>query len=347
MTSCNNPKFWFFVLVSCFEMSTALCFFHTSSVYSNITTFSTLTIMLFVHCRREDSEMTRAIALSLAEGDKSSNKTSKKNDSTDSQKPPPKSAVAVADPPPDLKKKKQSSNPNELQDSKTVTPAPDPPPGFKKKQSNNSYEADFPVTIKPLESFPSVPSLPYGNLIGTNDVNVESFPTLSTVPTTDDKKVAPPPGFGKKMPSAVVIKPEPEKESFVKRLKHILGSDEKFEQFKMWSSKYRNNEINAEEYESNCYKLFGDQHWNDIFNELVATLPDKQGQDNLIKAHQNRVTQATKKSKAKKHNYRPLTAWGPGNMVGNRMDDDLYPPLSGTASVQPPPPKWGHKVAVK
>ena len=136
-------------------------------------------------------------------------------------------------------------------------------------------------------------------------------------------------------------------QAFVKRLKHILGSDEEFEQFKMWSSKYRNNEINAEEYESNCYKLFGDQHWNDIFDELVATLPDQQGQDNLIKVHRNRVTQATKKSKAKKHNYRPLTAWGPGNMVGNRMDDDLYPPLSSTALVQPPSAKWGHKVAVK
>ena len=107
------------------------------------------------------------------------------------------------------------------------------------------------------------------------------------------------------------------------------------------------SEISAENYESNCYKLFGDQ-WNDVFDELVATFPDKQGQDDLIKAHQNRVIQPIKKSKAKKHNnYRPLTAWGPGNMVGNRMDDDLYPPLSSTALVQPPPAKWGHKVAVK
>lgn len=299
-----------------------------------------------MHYRREESEMARAIALSLTEGDKSSNKTSKKNDSTDSQEPLPKSAAAVVDPPPGLKKKKRSGNPNEPQDSKSLMPAPEPPPGFKKKQSNN-YEADFPVTIKPLESLPSVPSLPYGNLIGTN-VSIEGFPILCDVPTADDKKVAPPPGFGKKMSSAAVVKPEPEKkEPFVKRLKHILGSDENFEQFKIWSSKYRNSEMNAKEYESNCYKLFGDQQWNDIFDELVSTFPDKQGQDDLIKAHQNRVTQTTKKSKAKRHNnYRPLTAWGPGNMVGNRMDDDLYPPLSNTALVQPPPAKWGRKVAV-
>ena len=287
--------------------------------------------------------MARAIALSLTEGDKSSNKTSKKNDSTEFKEAPPKS---TADPPPGLKKKR-SGNPNEPQDSKSLAPAPNPPPGFKKKQSNN-YEADFPVTIKPLESLPSVPSISYGNLIGSDDVNVRDFPTLCNVPTADDKKVAPPPGFEKKTPNTAVVKPEPEKkEPFVKRLKHILGNDENFEEFKTWSSKYRRSEISAEDYESNCYKLFGDQ-WNDVFDELVATFPDKQGQDDLIKAHQNRVTQPTKKSKAKKHNnYRPLTAWGPGNTVGNRMDDDLYPPLSDTALVQPPPAKWGHKVAVK
>ena len=301
----------------------------------------------FVYYRREDSEMAKAIALSIAEGDKSSNKTSKKNDSADSQEPLPKSAAAVADPPPGLKKKR-SGNPKEPQDSNLLTLAPDPPPGFKKKQSN--YEAEFPVMITPLESLASVPSLPYGNLIGTSDINVQGFPSLSNAPTTDDKKVAPPPGFEKKTPNAAVVKPEPEKkEPFVKRLKHILGNDENFEQFKTWSSRYRRSEISAEEYESNCYKLFGDQQWNNIFDELVATLPDKQGQDDLIKAHQNRgVTQTTKKSKAKKHNnYRPLTPWGSGNMVGNRMDDDLYPPLSGTTLVQPPPAKWGHKVAVK
>ena len=300
--------------------------------------------------------MTRAISLSLAESDKSSNKSSKKNKSMDSQELVPTSAVSVVDPPPGLKKKR-SGNPNEPQDSNSLAVASNPPPGFKKKQSN--YEADFPVMVKPPESLPSVPSLPYGNLIGTNDINSKSFPTLCDDPVMDSKKVAPPPGFEKKLPppgfekkltSSALVKPEPEKkETFVNRLKHVLGNDEKFEQFKLLSSKYRKNQINAEDYESNCYRLFGDQQWNDIFDELVATFPDKQGQDDLIKAHQNRTTKMTKKAKPKKHhNYRPLTAWGPGNSMGvNRMDKDLYPPLSGAALVQPPPARWGHKVAVK
>ena len=78
---------------------------------------------------------------------------------------------------------------------------------------------------------------------------------------------------------------------------HMLGNDENFEEFKIWSSKYRRSKISAENYESNCYKMFSDQ-WNDVFDELVATFPDKQGQDDLIKAHQNRVTQPIKKSTA-------------------------------------------------
>lgn len=300
-------------------------------------------------CRREDSEMARVIALSLAEGDKSSNKSSKKTDTTDSQELPTKTSAATVaiDTPPGLKKKR-SSDPNEPQESNSLTLPPDPPPGFKKK--TNNYETEFPIMIKAPESLPSVPSLSYGNLVGNNAINNEAFPTLSDVPTVVDKPVAPPPGFEKKVPNSVSAKPQPEKkEPFVKRLRQLLGNDEKFEQFKMWSSRYRMSEISAEEYDNNCYKLFGDQQWNNIFDELVRTFPDKQGQDDLIKAHRDCDTKATKKSKAKKHNsYRPLTAWGTGNkMVGDRMDDELYPPLSNTALVQPPPAKWGHKVAVK
>ena len=300
-----------------------------------------------IYFRREDSEITRAIALSLAERDKSSNKSSKKNRSTDSQESVPTSAVPVVDPPPGLKKKR-SSNPTESQDSSSLAVASNPPPGFKKKQSN--YESDFPVMVKPPESLPSGPSLPYGSLIETNDINSKSFPTLCDNPVVDSKKVAPPPGFGKKTPSSSVVKPAPaKKEPFVIKLKHLLGNDEKFEQFKLWSSKYRMNEINAEDYESSCYRLFGDQQWSDIFDELVATFPDKHGQDNLIKAHLNRGTKMTKKARPKKHHsYKPLTAWGPGNSMGvNHMDEDLYPPLSGAALVRPSPAKWGHKVAVK
>lgn len=282
----------------------------------------------------------------IAEGEKSSDKSSKKDDTTDTHVPPTTSTTATVntDPPPRLKKKR-SGNPNEPKDSNSLVVAPNPPPGFKKKQSNN-YETEFPVMVKAPESVPSAPSLPYGNLIESNIVTNEGFPTL------DNKPVAPPPGFGKKVPNS---EPQPEKkEPIVKRLRDLLGNDKKFEQFKIWSSKYRMSEISAEKYEDDCCKLFGDQQWNDIFDELVATFPDEQGQDDLIKAHQNHDdTKATKKSKAKaKKNhttYRPLTAWGPGNnMVGDRMNDELYPPLSaGTSSVQPPPAKWGRKVAVK
>ena len=299
-----------------------------------------------MYYRREDSEMTRALALSLAESDKSSDKSSRKNDTTDSQEPPTTSATATVavDAPPGLKKKR-SGNANEPQDSNSLILAPEPPPGFKKKQSN--YESDFPVTIKAPESLPSVPLVSYGNLVG-NDLTNQAFPTLSDASTVD-KTIAPPPGFGKKMSTSNSANPQPEKkEPIIKQLRQLLQNDENFEQFKTCSGNYRRHEISAEEYENICNRLFGDQQWNSVFDELVATFPDKQGQDDLIKAHQNRKTKATKKSKAKRHNYRPVTAWGVGNSaVGDRMDDELYPPLSGTALVQPPPAKWGHKVAVK
>ena len=294
--------------------------------------------------RREESEMSRAIALSLTESDKTPNKNSRKNDTADPQELPSTSTTATVtvNAPPGLKKK-QSGNPSEPQDCNSLTLAPDPPPGFKKKQIN--YEMDFPVMIKAPESLPSVPSLSYGNLVG-NNVATENFPTLSDVST--DKTVAPPPGFEKKMPTSTSAIPQPEKkEPIIKRLKQLLENDEKFEEFKTRSGDYRRCQISAEEYENHCSKLFGDQQWNSVFDELVATLPDKQRQDDLIKAHQNRNTKTTKKSKTKKHNYRPVMAWGAGNnsRVGDRMDNELYPPLSGTALVQPPPAKWGHKVA--
>ena len=296
--------------------------------------------------RREDSEIAKAIALSLAESDKTSNKNSKKNDAADPQELPSTSTTATVTvkPPPGLKKK-QSGNPSEPQDCNSLTLAPDPPPGFKKKQTN--YETDFPVMIKAPESLPSAPSLSYGNLVG-NIVTTENFPTLSDVSTLD-KTVTPPPGFEKKTPTSTSAVPQLEKkEPIIKRLRHLLESDEKFEQFKTWSGDYRRRKISAEEYENNCNTMFGDQQWNSVFDELVATLPDKLRQDDLIKAHQNRNTKTTKKSKAKKHNYRPVVAWGAGNSrVGDRMDDELYPPLSGNPLVRPPPAKWGHKVAVK
>lgn len=300
------------------------------------------------YCRREETDVARAIALSLAESEKSSSKSSKKDDTINSQvptnvtaspNPPPGFKKKCTDPPPGLKKR--SDDPTEPQESTLLIPAPDPPPGFKKKPSN--YEKDFPVMIKAPESLPSLPSLSYGNLINDNAMK-QDFPVFSTI---DNKAVVPPPGLGK---NSTATNPLPEKkESIVKRLRDILGSDEKFEQLKMWSSKYRMNEISAEEYENNCYSLFGDQQWSNVFDELVATFPDKQGQDDLIKAHQRRNTKPPKKSRAKRHNhYRPFTAWGTGNsMVGDRMDDDLYPPLPSTAMLPPPPAKWNHKVAVK
>jgi len=293
--------------------------------------------------------MTRAIALSLAESDKSSNKNSKKNNTSDTQE---SNLSTTINPPPGLKKK-QSCNLNEPQEPNSLTVVPEPPPGFKKKKSTYTTEMDFPVMIKAPESLPSAPSLSYSKLIGSN-VSKQEFPTLCGNPTVENKPVAPPPGFGKKTPSSCSSKPpQPEKkEPFVKQLRHVLKSDENFEQFKIWSSQYRRSEISAEEYENNCYKLFGDQQWNNIFDELVATFPDKQGRDDLIKAHHDHGTKKSKKYKAKKHHHdnndRPLTAWGIGsNMLGDRMNEDLYPPLSSTSMVQPPPAKWGRKVAVK
>lgn len=300
-------------------------------------------------CRREDSEMARAIYLSLAESDKSSNKNSRQNDTSDTHEPP--NLSTTIDPPPGLKKKR-SSNLNEPQESNLLTSVPEPPPGFKKKQSTCITEKDFPVMIKVPESLPSAPSLSYGKLIGSN-VNKQEFPTLHGNPTADNRPVAPPPGFGKKTPSSATVKPQLEKkESFVKQLRLVLKSDENFEQFKIWSSQYRMSEISAEEYDNNCYKLFGDQQWDNIFDELAATFPDKQGRDDLIKVHHDHGTKIPKKSKAKKHHHdnndRPLTAWGIGNnRLGDHMNEDLYPPLSSTSMVQPPPAKWGHKVAVK
>ena len=61
--------------------------------------------------------MARTIALSLAEGDKSSNKNPKYNDTTDSEEPPTALPASTAvDPPPGLKKKR-SGNCNEPEES--------------------------------------------------------------------------------------------------------------------------------------------------------------------------------------------------------------------------------------
>ena len=96
------------------------------------------------------------------------------------------------------------------------------------------------------------------------------------------------PGFEKKMPTSTFAIPQSKKkEPIIKWLKQLLENDEKFEQFKTWSGNYRTCEISTEEYENYCSKLFGNQQWNSVFDELVATLPDKRCQDDLIKTHQN------------------------------------------------------------
>ena len=266
--------------------------------------------------------MARAIALSLAEKEKSS---------TDKKAVPKKS-----------------------EDVSQITPAPEPPPGFKKKQESIS-ETDFPTFVKAPETVASGPSLPYRKVLG-GIMKQESFPALGGndgSSSQDSKPVGPPPGFGKKMKSkSAGSKPQTEpKESFVVKLRRLLGDDEHFEQFKTWSSDFRMQKLTAEEYENKCLKLFGDAQWNNVFNELVATFPDKSGRDSLIKAHQSRSGKSSYCSATRKSQHPTSSAWGIGNRVGDCMNDMLYPPLCGSASATsraPAATKWGgYKLSVK
>ena len=277
--------------------------------------------MIFFNRSREEDEVARAIALSLTAKEKSS-----------------ANEKAVA---------------KKTEDINQITPAPEPPLGFKKKQDNFS-ETDFPTFVKTPETVTvsSGPSLPYRNVVG-GIIKQGSFPALSGSSSSQESKpVCPPPGFGKKTKqNSMAAKPQPEtKESFVLKLRRLLGDDDNFEQFKIWSSDFRMEKLTAEEYENSCRKLFGETQWSNVFDELVATFPDKKGRDNLIKAHHphNIKSTATKKSKQRRGDHQPLSAWGRGSHVEDHMSDEWYPPLCGSArSRAPAPVKWGHKLSVK
>jgi len=280
--------------------------------------------LFFFNRSREDDEVARAIALSLTEKEKSS-----ANEKAVSKK---------------------------TEDVNQITPAPEPPPGFKKKQDNVS-ETDFPTFVKAPETVTvsSGPSLPYRNVAG-GIIKQENFPALSGSSSSQESKpVGPPPGFGKKTkPISMAAKPQTEtKESFVLKLRRLLGDNDNFEQFKIWSSDFRMEKLTAEEYENNCLKLFGKTQWSDVFDDLVATFPDKKGRENLIKAHHSHTIKsshysATKKSKQHRGNHQPPSTWGRCSHVGDHMSDESYPPLCGSASSRAPVPvKWGHKLSVK
>jgi len=254
------------------------------------------------------------------------------------------------------KEKPSANEKTKTEDIHQITPTPEPPPGFKKKQDSVS-ETDFPTFVKAPETVTvsSGPTLPYRSVVGAI-IKQESFPALggSSNNSPETKPVGPPPGFGKKTkPKSMAAKPQPEtKETFVLKLRRLLGDGENFEQFKTWSSDFRMEKLTAEEYENKCLKLFGETQWNNIFDELVATFPDKKGRDNLIKAHHTHDIKSSYCSATKKYNqrhvdYRRPFAWGSSH-VGDCMNDELYPPLCGNASKRAPAPaKWGHKLSVK
>ncbi|XP_070579898.1 E3 ubiquitin-protein ligase ZNF598-like [Ptychodera flava] len=67
--------------------------------------------------------------------------------------------------------------------------------------------------------------------------------------------------------------------------KLLDNSYEKFEEFKTLSGNYRRGKLQGHEYYTQCKELLGQNNFSKIFSELVALLPDRERQQELLRIH--------------------------------------------------------------
>lgn len=83
--------------------------------------------------------------------------------------------------------------------------------------------------------------------------------------------------------------------NLIDEVMRLLEHDQqKFEEFKSYSGKFRQGLIEAEDYYQQCVQIFGKEKFKKVLNELLVLLPDISKQRNLLNVH-NKYLNSTKR----------------------------------------------------
>ncbi|XP_026181626.1 E3 ubiquitin-protein ligase ZNF598 [Mastacembelus armatus] len=161
-----------------------------------------------------------------------------------------------------------------------------PPPGFKtsfpmKASAPASAPAAAPVSA-PAAS-PALPPPPPGLVVS----GPKPPPGFTGIPLNSNV-LEPAPSAGNLPPNTGYLVPEDFQQrnlELIQSIRKYLHDDEsKFNEFKNYSTQFRQGVISAAQYHHNCKDLLGDD-FNRIFNELLVLLPDTSKQQELLTAH--------------------------------------------------------------
>lgn len=197
----------------------------------------------------------------------------------------------------------------------------DPPSDVSWWKSRASLQDDFPALTdsNPLSQKNSEVVTPLGL---SNLGKTLSCPPPGLIAAPPQR---PPPGLGQ---SALVLaatassQPVSRNETLAASILETLGYDtDKFSHFRILSAQFRKGQLSSDDYCDECIALAGKTGFDKIFPELVASLPDREKQKELMR------------SKRKPFKTTPHTGWsknGGSNLKGSRYAEE-FPALSAHA----------------
>ncbi|XP_070779269.1 E3 ubiquitin-protein ligase ZNF598 isoform X2 [Enoplosus armatus] len=221
--------------------------------------------------------------------------------------PVSKEAVAVTPPP-------HTDPPFEQEEEFPALMTKNPPPGFK---------TSFPIKASAPSPSSSLPPPPPGLGISATKPppGFTGIPLNSNVVEPVPSAVNSPP----KVSSSGYLVPDDFHQrnlELIQSIRKYLHNDEsKFNEFKNYSTQFRQGVISAAQYHRSCKDLLGD-NFNCIFNELLVLLPDTGKQQELLTAHGDcKALEKQSGAGGGKKNKNKKNAWQTPATVANAAAD--------------------------